>query len=174
MYLRFDEPEEIRMHGNDASSKRVLDATTRCAPRLNGFLFDAAGNRIFVAEVSNHYALLACTARPVRWSPQRSAGGRLIDLYCVFFWDLAGYRALFWNRDGTPERICGNALRALGEVFRRCGSSLPQCVHFEGFDAWVQSDGEDATCHAPEEAFRISKRVGTGIAVDGGTPHLVH
>src|ERR1019366_8230718 len=41
-------------------------------------------------------------------------------------------------------------------------------------DAWVQSDGEDATCHAPEEAFRISKRVGTGIAVDGGTPHLVH
>jgi diaminopimelate epimerase len=149
------------------------------------YALDAAGNRVAIAD---------WTGRPeepvggTRLLPalQRALPGFGIEIACVLTIESGRLRARFWNPDGTPERVCGNALRAIPLL--ATGGLLSACPGPTD-EKWlaVQTDGGEIMTRArwrsrgraigaaafDEAAICAYPLAGGDIVVDPGSPHRI-
>jgi diaminopimelate epimerase len=145
---------------------------------MKGRLYDAAGNRILWLdsrgtnrgrEEETQYDRLRITGYELS---QRFRLGQ--DLTAVLFSSPRTLRALFWNRDGSYEMTCGNAIRCLAHFIDE-DAIHQETVSVETPYATYVSRRVDAH-HASVIVSGKTVRVGASdpdgdFLVDVGTPH---
>ena len=138
-------------------------------PALTVHEFDAAGNRIVLADGRCSGERL--TAEHVYRRVARLDYEGKPDLFAVITSGLL-LSANFWNRDGSRERVCGNALRCIGWLLSRCHDRLEPVWTEHGAFTVGSEDGR-GWVDFPLAAI-LAQNVGTNEwFVDCGTPHAV-
>lgn len=137
-----------------------------------GDLYDAAGNIVFLSETVESHTLLELNERRVEWVPV----GRdcaVPDMYCIVARANGGCRAFFWNPDGTPEAICGNALRTIAHYGLSVYGISEQIVMTAAGALHVAVLDGDSCCELPVCAVTEYPGARNAYFVNPGTPHVV-
>ena len=140
---------------------------------MNGRFYDAAGNRI-----------LWLSSMATAGFDRLARGGSRVALRYDIGQDLTAmlyggpeYRALFWNQDGTPEAVCGNALRCLPDFLSRDRGEEVREVHVRtpsGVYCCRRRRRGEGSVQLPAEGVRSCERWSEGDwHIDVGTPHRV-
>jgi diaminopimelate epimerase len=130
--------------------------------------FDAAGNRIVVVD-----GRLSASELPVESVFRHVAGLDYVcqpDLFAVLT-SRPGVCASFWNRDGSKERVCGNALRCIGWLLAR--QNQPETVWTDHGEFMVGCDDGWAWVDFPVASISARSVGANQWLVDCGTPHAV-
>ncbi|MBN1605109.1 MAG: hypothetical protein JW940_00675 [Polyangiaceae bacterium] len=141
---------------------------TLFAPELErAAAFDAAGNRIVWIESSEPRIAAAEVRERLARSPDPRA-----EILAVFVRSHTLPEAMFYNPDGSPERICGNALRCLASFIGTRGGCRCQVATALGtIGSWTDFRGYG---WAELPVAGLSVRSGSGgYLVEVGTPHWV-
>jgi diaminopimelate epimerase len=147
---------------------------------IRGRLYDAAGNRILWLDSRGANGRREEDARYPRL---RIAGYELSqrfnvgqDLTAVLFSSPRTLRALFWNRDGSYEMTCGNAIRCLAHFIGE-DASQPKAVSVETPCATYVSRKLDAyhgcAIVSGGTVRVVAAHLDADLLVDVGTPHRI-
>jgi diaminopimelate epimerase len=138
------------------------------APELDrGVAFDAAGNRVVWIESSQPRLAPSEVREHLAQGPDPRA-----EILAVLLRRRGLLEATFYNPDGSPERICGNALRCLASfVGSRRGCRCPVGTALGTVVSWTDFRGY-GWAELPALALAVEYRSG-GYWVDVGTPHWV-
>jgi len=143
-------------------------ACSRPAPDPTEFeAFDAAGNRVVWVRRTEAPRDAAAVRALLRASPDPGA-----EILAVLTAAGPRPRAWFYDPDGTPERLCGNALRCLA-AFVGAESEEPRTAltAIGAARSWVDARGV-AWAAIRHAALSVRERAGVHH-VDVGTPHRV-
>ncbi|HOU89490.1 MAG TPA: hypothetical protein PLU22_00530 [Polyangiaceae bacterium] len=129
--------------------------------------FDAAGNRVVWVRRAAAPGDAAAARSLLGTSPDPGA-----EILAVLGLEGRRPRAWFYNPDGSPERLCGNALRCLAAFV---GADRAQRVlawtALGAAASWVDARGV-AWAAIPRAPLAVSEHAGFHL-VDVGTPHRV-
>ncbi len=132
---------------------------------------DAAGNIIVVIDARSQE--LQNLRDETFIDATLHSGIPFVDMYCLMTESSLGLRATFWNPDGTPEKICGNALRSLPFLNARIPEGKRIVVETEHTTVQVYREGEKGVVEFPWRAIHCSPLEAGQLLVDLGTPHIV-
>jgi len=139
-------------------------------------LYDAAGNKILWVDGGD-------ADDEVGFDQLKVTGRNLLrqchfgqEMMAVIFGSSGHWRALFWNPDGTEERLCGNAIRCAAHFISKQSGSIdkvsietPHGIYFSR-----NLDGNHGSVIMPAEAIRIAaEKINGDLLVDVGTPHRI-
>lgn len=146
---------------------------------IKGRLYDAAGNRILWldsreangrSEEETQYDRMRITGQKLS---QRFRVGQ--DLTAVLFSSPRTLHALFWNRDGSYEMTCGNAIRCLAHFIGE--EAIQHSVSVETPCATYVSrkvDADHASVIVSGKTVQVAASDPDGdLLVDVGTPHRI-
>jgi diaminopimelate epimerase len=139
-------------------------------------LYDAAGNKILWLDGGDPDG-------EAHFDELRSTGRRLVErfqfgqeLTAILYSSPLRPRALFWNRDGTPESMCGNAMRCAAHFIAN-GSNRSDQFAIEtphGHYVSCKMDVHRGSVLMPLRTIRVSPKTENGdVIVDDGTPHRI-
>jgi diaminopimelate epimerase len=129
--------------------------------------FDAAGNRVVWIESRDPCIRAAAVREHLAKGPDPRA-----EILAVLLRGRDGREAVFYNPDGSPERICGNALRCLPSFLgARRGCRCPVRTALGMVDTWTDFRGY-GWAEFPVAGLAIQGG-GGGYLVDVGSPHWV-
>jgi diaminopimelate epimerase len=147
---------------------------------IKGRLYDAAGNRILWLDSRGANGRREDDARFARL---RVAGYELSqrfdvgqDLTAVLFSSPRTLRALFWNRDGSYEMTCGNAIRCLAHFIGENASHSRTVSVETPYATYVSRklDAYHACAVVSGKTVRVAAPHPDGdFLVDVGTPHRI-
>jgi diaminopimelate epimerase len=130
-------------------------------------LIDAAGNLVLVGysdknQFVSAYGELRRFANKSDYNP---------DIFCV--WKRQHeISCRFWNRDGSSEPMCGNALRALGYLLLASdGKSCAIETPFTPVRVYKENDNYGIAIDASRAQLSVLEN--GNVFVDIGTPHLI-
>lgn len=140
---------------------------------MEAHLIDACGNYIILIDMSTVnecveecYEIFKCNFSPwlstINW-----------DLLCILTND-GNIKADFWNKDGSREHVCYNAMRSIPMVIYNTinrGKILDIKTQIGVFQA--RSDNNYNELYIPYSFISIKDRFQNSILIDVGTPHLV-
>jgi diaminopimelate epimerase len=139
-------------------------------------LYDAAGNKILWLDGGDsngqtHFDQLRVTGRELL---QRFDFGQ--EMTAILYGSPQRPRALFWNRDGTTENMCGNAIRCAAHFISNESDRIDR-VSIEtphGHYLSRKLDANHGSVMIPAHTVRILQKMKNGdIIVDAGTPHRI-
>jgi diaminopimelate epimerase len=139
-------------------------------------LYDAAGNKILWLDGRDsdgeaHFDQLRVVGRQL--ARQCNFGQ---EMTAVLFGHSGRSRALFWNPDGTEERVCGNAIRCAAHFISNESAPIDK-VSVEtphGIYLSCKLDVNQGSMFMPAHTIRIStKRTNGDVMIDVGTPHRI-
>ena len=133
---------------------------------LDGSLCSSAGNVVLLVEMPHH---LGSSGSTLQWSLEPSSASPEIIGFLSAGEGLPYAR--FWNPDGTPERICGNALRSI--PFSGLSAGAARRIATDHCVAGLRRVGGQSGFSFPISRA-VVRRLGPGeYLVDVGTPHRV-
>jgi diaminopimelate epimerase len=129
--------------------------------------FDAAGNRVVWIESCDPCISAAVVREHLDKGPDPRA-----EILAVLLRGGDLRRAMFYNPDGSPERICGNALRCLASFLgTRPGCRCQVATALGTVGTWTDFRGY-GWAELPVAALSVQGK-GDGYLVDVGSPHWV-